>query len=474
MCSKTTPTNNVLDLMCVKDFDSDEKVLVILPDTVNPNCIYFLRHFIGSDFEVLYQRTDLTCPLCGSDLNKDKLDGIKPNKLNNVKRRFYKCSNPDCAEIIKTDLSEFIPENSNYTHQVHLWKSQLDTIGDLSIRKQSELFKAFTGGKLPKSTVFEHYNKESDEFIQEENKKQILEMGEKGIKASGDFHHDEQYTMVSKDKIVRLDLLDAHTNYPYYTLLVPFEEFSQETLETYWHTVLDDLPKNSLTTDGYKAYDKIIDNFDITHHRCVFHIMQNTVNDIIKLLRKYLRSNKSKNKKLDKKQEQLDKKIEKYEPRKGRIPDNDTKRRKLHDQIEKIIEEMNEIKDEIKETQDKIDEIRDNIKKISNIFKSNKLSTAKSKLTRLRSKIDQLPDEIVKSINRIYDNFDKLTNHLSDENIPSTNNKIELYFKTTLPKQLKKRYRTIRGLQRRVNLARIRWIHRNVLHHKTPTVSLLI
>ena len=84
------------------------------------------------------------------------------------------------------------------------------------------------------------------------------------------------------------------------------------------------------------------------------------------------------------------------------------------------------------------------------------ISAAKSKLTRLRAKEYDLPKEIILSINRIYKNFEKLTNHIGNEYIPNTNNKIELYFKTTLPQHLKRRYRTQRGLQRRLNIARIR------------------
>ena len=51
-----------------------------------------------------------------------------------------------------------------------------------------------------------------------------------------------------------------------------------------------------------------------------------------------------------KKKEKLDKKIEKYQPKPGRIPDNDNKRRKLHDKIEEILSEIEEKEKDIKET----------------------------------------------------------------------------------------------------------------------------
>ena len=56
-----------------------------------------------------------------------------------------------------------------------LWVIQLDSIGELSYYKKSELFEEFTGSSLPKSTVFEHQNIEADEYIFEKNREQILE-----------------------------------------------------------------------------------------------------------------------------------------------------------------------------------------------------------------------------------------------------------------------------------------------------------
>ena len=45
-------------------------------------------------------------------------------------------------------------------------------------------------------------------------------------------------------------------------------------------------------------------------------------------------------------------------------------------------------------------------------------------------------------VKRIDYNFNELTLYYEYEGIPKTNNNIELYFKTTLPRYLKRRYRT--------------------------------
>mgnify|MGYP003301414424 FL=1 len=73
-------------------------------------------------------------------------------------------------------------------------------------------------------------------------------------------------------------------------------------------------------------------------------------------------------------------------------------------------------------------------------------------------------------VKRIDKNFEELTLYY-EKGIPKTNNNVELYFKTTLPGYLKRRYRTIQGLKRRLQTARNRWIHRVVLKKNTPMTT---
>ena len=97
------------------------------------------------------------------------------------------------------------------------------------------------------------------------------------------------------------------------------------------------------------------------------------------------------------------------------------------------------------------------------IFKSKKEKTAKNRFQKLLDKIDQLPEEIATFIEKLSKNLDKSLNHITNKLIPSTNNLIENYFGTTLPRHLKRIFRTDKGLELRLKLNRIRWIERNVL-----------
>ena len=96
------------------------------------------------------------------------------------------------------------------------------------------------------------------------------------------------------------------------------------------------------------------------------------------------------------------------------------------------------------------------------------MSLAKGRLSRLTNNTEFLPDCVATSAKRIQRNFTKLTHFIKNEAIPKTNNPIELYFKITLPRQLKRRNQTIKGLKRRLKIGRIQWIHRVVLNNKTP------
>ncbi|MBE6488723.1 MAG: hypothetical protein E7Z86_08415 [Methanosphaera stadtmanae] len=56
-----------------------------------------------------------------------------------------------------------------------------------------------------------------------------------------------------------------------------------------------------------------------------------------------------------------------------------------------------------------------------------------------------------------------MLNHILDEEIPATNNTVENYYRTTLPRSQKRIYKTLQGLKKAIKIAKIRWTHRNVL-----------
>ncbi|MBR0370439.1 MAG: hypothetical protein IJH63_06940, partial [Methanobrevibacter sp.] len=63
-------------------------------------------------------------------------------------------------------------------------------------------------------------------------------------------------------------------------------------------------------------------------------------------------------------------------------------------------------------------------------------------------------------LKRLEKYLDKTLQHTLNQKIPSTNNLIEGFYKTTLPGRIKRIFKTYCGLLIRITLNNIRWIKR--------------
>lgn len=467
MQSKNTLTNNTLDLTSLKFIVSNDVNKLILPDCINPDFLFGLSMIGLFNFKIIFVRTDNCCPECGTELTYNGDKQRKINGWNNIYVKKHVC--PNCGKHFTADLTNFITPGSMYTNAVKHWGVKLSEIGEESYHKKSELFESLFNIPLPKSTVYDHEDKVTDNYLEEKEKEVERCVKELELKDNAIYHYDEQFPTVNKNNMTRMMVIDAQTKYPYYDYLEEAVLFDAELIEKYLHVVLDDIPHEVLVTDGYQAYPSIIKKFDMIQQRCVFHMMYNVGMDIYPVIKRINRNNKNKYMKLEKINEKLTKKLEEYKPTKGRIKEEEQK--EIHDLIKELEQEIREIKKEIKLNKKQIKELNRYLERISNIFEAENMTIARGRLTRLTNNTEHMPKCVTKSTKRIERNFTELTQFIQNELIPKTNNLIELYFKTTLPKQLKRRYRTIKGLLRRLKSARIRWIHRNVLENEEPINS---
>ena len=99
------------------------------------------------------------------------------------------------------------------------------------------------------------------------------------------------------------------------------------------------------------------------------------------------------------------------------------------------------------------------------MLKSKSKQTDHNKYKRLLAKEKQIPDNILKFIKDIKKDLDKLLFHITDKDIPTTNNIIELLFLTTLNYHNKRKYRTTEGVTNEIRLTTIRWNKRIVLEN---------
>ena len=154
---------------------------------------------------------------------------------------------------------------------------------------------------------------------------------------------------------------------------------------------------------------------------------------------------------------------EKNRGKKGRISKNDRKRQKYSNRIKKLNKENRSLRAEISENKLKIKELKKYTDQISLMFRSKTKKTAMNRFQKLRDKIEKLPKEIASFIKKLSQDIDSTLNHIENDCIPNTNNKLEGFYKITLPRYLKKTFRTDEGLDIRLRLNRIRWTERNVL-----------
>ena len=100
------------------------------------------------------------------------------------------------------------------------------------------------------------------------------------------------------------------------------------------------------------------------------------------------------------------------------------------------------------------------------MFKSKTKETAMKRFQRLNDKLEEKPKEVASFLKKLAKDIDSTLNHIINKNIPNTNNKLEGYYKITLPQYLKRKFRTNKGLNIKLRLNRIRWTERNVLKIK--------
>jgi hypothetical protein len=100
------------------------------------------------------------------------------------------------------------------------------------------------------------------------------------------------------------------------------------------------------------------------------------------------------------------------------------------------------------------------------MFRSKTKETAMKRFQKLKDQIKELPKEITSFIQKLSKDINNTLNHIKNNDIPNTNNKLEGYYKITLPRYLKRTFRTEEGLNKKLRLNQIRWTQRNVLKIK--------
>lgn len=213
---------------------------------------------------------------------------------------------------------------------------------------------------------------------------------------SGYYNYDEQYVKINGKWMFRLALFDVKNN-----ILVKEkieEKLNPQTVKGFLNKIQDKIPIIAITTDHKPYYRNIMDKLRIKHQLCIFHLKKELNTKIKRIKRK----------------------------------------NKLN------LEEIEEIK------------IIKNL--IFEIIDSKNYNKSKKLFNKLKIEINNHSSSFIKFINKKFlKNFKRYTNYLKDRNITKTSNKIENYFRNTLPKGIKRIFKTKKGLQEQLTLQKEKW-----------------
>ena len=150
----------------------------------------------------------------------------------------------------------------------------------------------------------------------------------------------------------------------------------------------------------------------------------------------------------------------------GRISSKDNKRRKAKNKTVKLERENRLLNSDNTKLRNEFNELDNLNTRISNIFDADTLDDAKHRFNILYNQRDFLPDEFVRVLNIINKDLESTLAYIENENIPKTNNWLELFFRVVFPKRFRNRFKTVKGVDNFLRLAKIRWNERVVLGEK--------
>lgn len=461
---KPFTSNNFVDILNkpLYFFDCDRLNIcnLIDPDDLG----FFQEYYYDYYSEIIYYEYDRPlCPNCNSSMNNNGSRPAKPNKWENIRKKQYIC--PECGKTHTTNLENFIKRYSNYTRAICEKSLEYESIAYLSYQKKAELIEIENGIKLPRQTAYYHESKYSESFItkKEENLQKLIK--QTNIEPSGIYHYDEEYLYENGINMVRLTIIDAVTNLLINDQIIFQEDFNNEFMEIFLKYSLEGLPKKILITDGHIAYPPIIERICIKHQLCIFHIIKNQYDQSYKIINKIQRRIKSLETKIDKNEARIQKIKNKSKGIEGKVNKNDItrqnrikSRKKLEKQTRQLRKDLSEKRKELYE-QERINE------RIRAIYDTDTKKAAKQRFNTIYNKINQFDKKTQNFLKTLEKKFDKTTEYYKNPQIPRTNNKIEGYFKITLPRHLKRTFRTQKGLIRWIRLQKARWTQRNVFYN---------
>lgn len=386
------------------------------------------------------------CRVCGKPLVCNGTKSMMLNKEVEVKCQKYihpKCKKSSCISSLK----KFKDKYCTYMRSICDKGIIRSLMGYSSYQNKKETIFDEYEVTIPRSTILYHEQKQYNRIINQLELEQQQLIKERNIRPSGVYSYDEQYVFVKNKQYIRMTLIDHKTKLILYEHIVFKDDFNNNTIKNFLKTAININPLKAIITDGRKSYKNIIEATGAIHQRCYFHLMQNLMTPLTKYTNNCKRRIKRLKKQIQIKTEKIEKNNKKTQIQK----------------IKTLRKEIRTHKQEIKQITKEINKIQYDIGRIQKIFTSKTYKQAHRRFNTMYNQRTELNKHIKKFLEKIKPELDIILNHTIDEEIPATNNTVENYYRTTLPRAQKKIYKTEEGLKRTIKIAQIRWTHRNVL-----------
>lgn len=463
MKPKNKPTNNDLVFELFKFFVDSRNKKIYLNKDINPSLIYLMEEILTDSYQFIYYDDELLfCPKCGEQLSLNGTQKFSLNKKLIIGKQKYICPNKKCQFTIITHPNQYIDKYCNYTKEIKEKAVKYSLIQYSSYQNKAEYINLHYRTKISRQTIYNANNTLIDQILHQKEQKLSEKIKKLNIKSSGIYCYDEEFIKINKSIYVRMTIIDYETKIIINDQIISKDQFQQKTIQKFLKESLKGLKINTIITDGYKVYEDIIKDLGAKHQKCVFHIMQNLMTPLQKMINKYTKKIKHLENNINKKINKIKELKIKIPNKRGRIKKTDTKTIKIRNQINKIEIEINNEKFEKRKLKKEIKEYNKYKDKISPIFKSKKYKTAIKRFNKIMSQINELPNIIQVFLKNLDKKIDYTLNHTLNRKIPKTNNLIELIYRTTFPGKIKRIFRTLKGAKRQIKSNNLKWMENNV------------
>jgi transposase-like protein len=215
-------------------------------------------------------------------------------------------------------------------------------------------------------------------------------------KYSGYYCYDEQYLRINGKRFYRLSFYDSILDKPVHEEI--FDDIKYHTVYSFIKKAIAGKPLHAITTDHRLKYKTILTRLKVNHQLCIFHLFKMIGKEVYKKLKSKLVS--------------------------------------YRDKIRMCI-----LFTEIKE-----------------IFRTCNLNIAIYRLEKLLKHLDEFPKIFHKSIQKICQDFNRLTLSMRDGLVSRTTNPVEKYYRNTIPDHLKRLFKTTKGTLCYLNIKKYYWI----------------